>query len=196
MNKNDIITLKITDMGVNGEGIGHAEGMTFFVKDALVGDEIRAKITKLKKNYAYARFEELLVKSKDRVEPRCKEYKRCGGCQIQQLSYEKQLHFKEQKVQNNLIRIGGFSEEEIHRVMLPIVGMENPYRYRNKAQFPVGRNRDGNIVTGFYAQRTHAIIPVEDCMLGVEITARFLHVYESGWRNIRFLPMRNRKAMD
>ncbi len=176
MNKNDIFDLEITDMGVDGEGIGHYDGMTFFVKDALIGDVIRARATKLKKNYGYARVEEILSPSTFRVEPKCTLHRRCGGCQIQALSYEKQLEFKEQKVRGNLIRIGGFSAEEIDAKMLPVVGMEVPYRYRNKAQFPVGYDKDGNLVTGFYAARTHSIIPVEDCLLGVEENAPILGI--------------------
>lgn len=168
MNKNDMFELRITDMGVSGEGIGKYEGMTFFVKDALIGDTVRARVTKLKKSYGYARAEEILVPSPDRVVPRCPLHRRCGGCQIQALSYEKQLEYKENKVRNNLVRLGGFSEEELDSVMEPAVGMDEPFRYRNKAQFPVGYDREGRVVAGFYAARTHTIIPVEDCLLGVE----------------------------
>ena len=168
MKKNDLFSLKITDMGVDGEGIGKYDGMTFFVKDALIGDEIRARATKLKKHYGYARVEEIITPSPYRVEPQCPLHRRCGGCQIQALSYEEQLAFKENKVRSNLQRIGGFSKEELEQVCLPIVGMEHPFRYRNKAQFPVGLDKEGKLVTGFYAARTHAIIPVEDCLLGVE----------------------------
>lgn len=176
MNKNDIFDLEITDMGVDGEGIGHYDGMTFFVKDALIGDVIRARAIKLKKNYGYARVEEILSPSTFRVEPKCELHRRCGGCQIQALSYDKQLEFKGSKVRGNLIRIGGFSEEEIDEKMLPVVGMELPFRYRNKAQFPVGCDKEGNVVTGFYAARTHSIIPVEDCLLGVEENAPILAI--------------------
>ena len=179
MKKNDIFDLEITDMGVDGEGIGHYDGMTFFVKDALIGDMIRARATKLKKNYGYARVEEVLTPSTFRVEPKCPHHRRCGGCQIQALSYEKQLEFKHEKVRGNLIRIGGFSAEEIDAKMLPIVGMESPFRYRNKAQFPVGYDKEGNLVTGFYAARTHSIIPVEDCLLGVEENAPILEAIKS-----------------
>ena len=168
MKKNDLFSLKITDMGVDGEGIGKYDGMTFFVKDALIGDEIRARATKLKKHYGYARVEEIITPSPYRVEPQCPLHRRCGGCQIQALSYEEQLAFKENKVRSNLQRIGGFPKEELEQVCLPIVGMEHPFRYRNKAQFPVGLDKEGKLVTGFYAARTHAIIPVEDCLLGVE----------------------------
>lgn len=174
MKKNDIFELEITDMGVDGEGIGHYDGMTFFVKDALIGDVIRARATKLKKNYGYARVEEIITPSTFRVEAKCPHHRRCGGCQIQALSYEKQLEFKQQKVRGNLVRIGGFSEKEIDAKMLPVVGMETPFRYRNKAQFPVGMDKEGNVVTGFYAARTHSIIPVEDCLLGVEENAPIL----------------------
>ncbi len=176
MKKNDIFDLEITDMGVDGEGIGHFDGMTFFVKDALIGDVIRARAIKLKKNYGYARVEEIITPSTFRVEAKCPHHRRCGGCQIQALDYQKQLEFKQQKVRSNLIRIGGFSEEEIDEKMLPVVGMESPYRYRNKAQFPVGVDKEGNVITGFYAARTHSIIPVEDCLLGVEENTPILNV--------------------
>ncbi len=182
MKKNDIFELEITDMGVDGDGIGHYDGMTFFVKDALIGDVISARATKLKKNYGYARVEEVISPSAFRVEPKCSHHRRCGGCQIQALSYEKQLEFKQQKVRGNIIRIGGFSEEEIDAKMLPVIGMEKPFRYRNKAQFPVGTDKEGNIITGFYAARTHSIIPVEDCLLGVEGNAPILDVVKD-WMN-------------
>lgn len=180
MKKNDIFDLEITDMGVDGEGIGHYDGMTFFVKDALIGDVIRARATKLKKNYGYARVEEVVTPSAFRVEPKCPHHRRCGGCQIQALSYEKQLEFKQDKVRGNLIRIGGFSAEEIDAKMLPVVGMDEPFRYRNKAQFPVGTDKEGNLVTGFYAARTHSIIAVDDCLLGVEENAPILEAVK-GW---------------
>lgn len=167
MKKNDSIELKIEDMGVDGEGIGKYEGMTFFVKDAVIGDTIRAGITKLKKNYGYARVQEILEPSPYRVQPECPLYARCGGCQIKAMDYGQQLCYKQKKVRNNLIRIGGFAPELIDSVMEEIVGMEQPYRYRNKAQFPIGVNKDGQPVAGFYAARTHNIIPVEDCKLGV-----------------------------
>ena len=168
MQKNDIIELEITDMGVGGEGIGKADGLTFFVKDAIIGDVIRAHITKLKKTYGYARVEELVKPSDLRCEPRCLQHRRCGGCQIQAMAPEAQLAFKQEKVRGNLIRLGGFAADFIDAVMEPIVGMDEPYRYRNKAQFPIGTDREGNPVAGFYAARTHSIIPVTDCLLGVE----------------------------
>lgn len=172
--KNDMLTVTIEDMGHDGEGIGKVDGYTVFVKDAVIGDTVRAKIMKAKKNYGYARLMEIVTPSSDRVEPLCPYACQCGGCQIQALSYEKQLWYKEKKVRNNLMRIGGFSGEEF--LMEPIIGMENPFRYRNKAQFPVGTDKEGNIVTGFYAGRTHSIINNRNCYLGVEINEKILDI--------------------
>ena len=111
--KNDLLTVTIEDMGHDGEGIGKVDGYTVFVKDTVIGDKVQAKIMKAKKNYGYARLVEIMEPSKDRVEPRCAYARQCGGCQIQALSYEKQLAYKQQKIENNLIRIGGFQKEEI-----------------------------------------------------------------------------------
>ena len=188
MNKNDIFEIEITDMGVDGEGIGKHEGMTFFVKDAIIGDRILAKATKLKKNYGYARLEKLLEPSSYRVPPKCPWSRQCGGCQIQPMAYEKQLEFKAQKVKNNLVRLGSFEESLVDSVMEPVVGMEDPFRYRNKAQFPVGLNKDGHIVTGFYAARTHNIIPVSDCLLGVRENAVILEAVKAYMEENHILP--------
>ena len=166
--KNDILTVTIEDIGNDGEGIGKVDGYTLFVKDAVIGDVVSCKIMKAKKNYAYAKLEKIIKPSTFRVEPVCQYHKQCGGCQIQAMSYEAQLDFKQNKVKNNLIRIGGFAETFIDCVMEPMVGMENPYHYRNKAQFPVGSDKNGNPITGFYAGRTHTIIANTDCALGVK----------------------------
>lgn len=165
--KNDIIVIKIEDIGTDGEGIGKVNGFTFFVKDAVIGDTVEAKVTKVKKSYGYARLEKVLTPSSFRVEPQCRFHRQCGGCQLQALSYEKQLEFKQDKVRGNLIRIGGFCESEIDRLMEPIIGMEDCFHYRNKAQFPIGTDKEGNAVAGFYAGRTHNIIANTDCALGV-----------------------------
>ena len=174
--KNDMVTVTIEDVGMEGEGIGKIDGFPLFIKDAVVGDTVEAKIIKSKKNYAYARVEKVVTPSPFRVEPPCKSHRQCGGCQIQALSYERQLAFKQDKVRNNLLRIGGFSEAEVDRVMEPVVGMENPLRYRNKAQYPFGTDRQGNPITGFYAGRTHSIIPNTECYLGREENKEILQV--------------------
>ena len=128
---------------------------------------VEARIVKVKKNYAYAKVEKVVTPSPFRVEPKCAYHRQCGGCQLQALSYERQLQFKQDKIRNNLIRIGGFDEAVVDERMEPIIGMEEPWHYRNKAQYPVGRTREGHIVTGFYAGRTHSIIANTDCALGV-----------------------------
>lgn len=164
--KNDIVTITIEDIGNDGEGIGRADGYTLFVKDAVIGDAIEARITKCKKNYGYARVEKVVTPSPFRVEPKCPFHRQCGGCQIQAMRYERQLVYKQNKVRNHLQRIGGFSPEQLNKVMEPIVGMKEPWHYRNKAQYPVGYDRAGNLVVGFYAGRTHDIIANTDCPLG------------------------------
>lgn len=170
MKKNEIVTVTIEDMARTGEGIGHADGMALFVKDALIGDTVRARITKPKKSYAYARCEEILKPSKDRCPARCPVARQCGGCKIQELKYESQLDFKTKMVRDCLMRIGGFAESDLH--MRPIIGMEDPFRYRNKAQYPIGyvkKNGGKKLAAGFYAGRTHNIIEVDDCALTPEI---------------------------
>ena len=177
--KNDTVIVNVEDMGADGEGIGKVEGFPLFIKDAVIGDTIEAKIVKNKKTYAYARLEKVLSPSPFRVQPVCQFHRQCGGCQLQAMSYERQLIFKQDKVRNHLLRIGRFSETEIDSVMEPIVGMEEPFRYRNKAQYPIGEDKDGNPVAGFYAGRTHSIIANTDCALGREENQEY-------WR--RFLP--------
>ncbi len=197
--KNDLLETEITDLGNDGEGIGRADGYTLFVKDAVIGDHLQVRLTKVKKNYAYARVEKILQPSPDRVTPVCQIARPCGGCQIQAMRYEAQLRFKEQKVRNNLIRLGGFGAAEIDAVMEPIRGMEEVaddfgagdvadsgasgvgvgcFHYRNKAQFPIGTGKDGQPVAGFYAGRTHDIMPVpaEGCAIGVTENQQVLDI--------------------
>ena len=162
--KNDVFQVRIEDMSDTGEGIGKTDGFIWFVKDAVIGDVVEAKVMKTKKSYGFARLIQVLEPSACRVTPRCPSARQCGGCQLQAMSYEEQLRFKENKVRNNLSHIGGLTEIP----MEPIIGMDEPWRYRNKAQFPFGKDKDGRIITGFYAGRTHAIIEQEDCLLGVE----------------------------
>lgn len=176
MKKNDIVTLKIEDIGVDGEGIGKADGFTLFVKDAIVGDVIEAKVMKLKKNYGYARLMKILTPSEKRKEAKCPVARQCGGCQIQEMDYQEQLRFKEKKVRNNLERIGRFSREMLDAVMEPICGMEEPFHYRNKAKYPIGTDKEGSPTAGFYAGRTHQIIPNTSCALGKEVNTEILDI--------------------
>ena len=181
MQKNDIVKVRIEDVGVGGEGIGKVDGYTLFIKDAIIGDVVEAKIMKAKKNYGYARLMNILTPSEYRVgNPVCQVARKCGGCQIQEMKYDRQLEFKNQKVRGNLMRIGEVPEQLLDQIMEPIVGMDEteglggPYHYRNKAQFPIGTDKEGNVVTGFYAGRTHSIISNTNCALGVEINEQIL----------------------
>ena len=191
MEKNETAIVTIEDIGVNGEGIGKVDGYTLFIKDAIIGDVVEAKLMKGKKNFGYARLMKVVTPSPDRVEPKCQYARKCGGCQIQEMSYEKQLEFKADKVRGNLKRIGGFTDEKLDEIMQPIVGMDEPFCYRNKAQFPVGYRKvteaekaaaiadkrllPSEPITGFYASRTHDIIANTDCVLGVPVNEDVLH---------------------
>lgn len=176
MKKNDTAIIKIEDIGVDGEGIGKKDGYTLFVKDAIIGDTVEVKLMKAKKNYGYARLMKVIEPSCDRIPAKCAFARKCGGCQIQEMNYARQLQFKFDKVRNNLQRIGGFEPERLDAVMEPIVGMEEPFFYRNKAQFPFGMNKNGEIITGFYAGRTHDIIANTDCVLGVPVNKEILEI--------------------
>lgn len=161
LKKNRLIELEIQDLGSEGEGIGRYEGFTFFVKNALPGDIILAKVIKQKKSYGYARIEEILTSSKDRVKPVCPLFGRCGGCQLQHLAYQKQLEYKQKKVEACLKRIGKVATPNLEEP----VGMENPYYYRNKAQFPVGKKEDGSVIIGFFAEHSHRIVDIQHCFI-------------------------------
>ena len=184
MQKDDLIRVTIEDLSSDGLGVGHSDGMAFFIKDTVIGDEVEAKIMKMKKTYGYARMTKLLVPSPDRIEARCPVARQCGGCQIQTMSYPAQLRFKENKVRNNLMRIGKFENPP----MEPIIGMDTPFRYRNKAQFPIGYSRDGRRIAGFYAGRTHAIIECEDCLLGAEVNQEILETVLSHMEQFQIEP--------
>ena len=166
MKKDDMLEITIEDISSDGSGVGKADGFALFVKDTIPGDQVKVKIMKMKKRYGYARLMEILVPSPDRIQAPCPVARQCGGCQIQQMSYERQLTFKENKVCNNLRRLGGLDLSAME--VEPICGMEEPFHYRNKAQFPIGRDKNGKIIAGFYAGRTHSIIANTDCLLGAE----------------------------
>lgn len=172
MKKNELFTVKIEDMTTEGEGIGKAEGFPLFIKDTVIGDEAEVKVIKVKKTYGYGRLMRLIRPSEYRVEPPCPVARQCGGCQLQAMAYEKQLELKQKKVKNNLARIGGITEVEVK----PVIGMEYPFRYRNKTQVPFGKDKEGRIVAGFYAGRTHTIIDQEDCLLAQPVCQTILHI--------------------
>ena len=170
MKKNEHFITTIEDMSEDGAGVGKTDGFIWFIKDTVIGDVVEASTMKMKKSYGYARLVKVLTPSPYRVEPKCPVARQCGGCQLQMMDYQEQLRFKERKVYNHLKRIGGLENLVLPGEkmdgdvggsvvrMEPIMGMENPWRYRNKAQFPFGRSKDGRIITGFYAGRTHDIV--------------------------------------
>lgn len=158
MKKNDIFEIEITGMTHEGMGVGRVDGMAVFVQGAIEGEKVAAKIIKVAKNYAVARIEDWIVKSPGRADPFCPVYKRCGGCSLQHMNYDMQLEFKHRVVADNLERIGGFWGIQVN----PVIGMDNPMNYRNKAQYPVGMGDSGPIA-GFYARRSHTIVDSESC---------------------------------
>ncbi|MBP5745715.1 MAG: 23S rRNA (uracil(1939)-C(5))-methyltransferase RlmD, partial [Lachnospiraceae bacterium] len=179
--KNQLLEVEITDITNDGEGVGKLDGYTFFIKDALIGDRVQFIVTKVKKTYGYGKVKTVITASEHRVKAKCPDARRCGGCQIQELSYERQLKFKRDKVINNLIRLGGFEKEFLESVEEPIMGMKDDcFRYRNKAQFPIGYDKEGNLIAGFYAGRTHNIMPVDDCMIGASENKAILQAV-LGW---------------
>ncbi|MDD7327906.1 MAG: TRAM domain-containing protein, partial [Lachnospiraceae bacterium] len=182
MKKNDVFEIEITGLGKDGEGIGHFEGQTFFINGALPGDTVRASVTKLKKTYGYARILDIIQPSADRVESVCLVSDRCGGCSLLNYSYSAQLRMKEALVEDDLVRIGGFDRDFIEKIKEPIIGMEDPLHYRNKAQIPVGELSDGRIVTGFYARHSHRIVEPDKktgCMIGSPDNEGITHAVKS-----------------
>lgn len=199
MKKNETVTLLIEDISSEGLGIGHAESMAVFVKDTVPGDRVRCKIVKMKKTYAFGRLEEILTPGPDRIEPACPIARSCGGCQIQAMLYPAQLLLKQRKVENNLKRIGGFhiEDETVEAPSCPApkatLGMKEPWHYRNKAQFPIGTDKNGNPVAGFYAGRTHSIIPQGDCLIGIPENQAILDAV-LGWMKKFHVPAYNEET--
>jgi len=167
VSKNDIVDIDIIGLTHEGEGVGRTEGFTLFVQGALPGERAKVKVLKTKKQYGYAKMMELLKTSEDRVEAPCEIYKQCGGCQLQHMSYDAQLSWKRQHVIDNLVRIGKLQEAEI--VVHPTIGMDEPWRYRNKAQVPMGMAEqeatNSRLIGGFYARGSHRIIDMDTCLI-------------------------------
>ncbi|MBQ9549787.1 MAG: 23S rRNA (uracil(1939)-C(5))-methyltransferase RlmD [Lachnospiraceae bacterium] len=163
--KNEIIKAVIDGLGNDGEGIAHIDGFPFFIKDCAPGDRVTAKVMKVKRSLGYARLISVDEPSEDRITPECPVSQSCGGCTLQHISYDAELRYKDEKVYNCLLRIGGIEREILDSVREPIVPSENVFRYRNKAQYPIGADKDGKAVAGFFSGRTHHIVPQEDCRL-------------------------------
>lgn len=172
LKKNDIIELNITSATADGRGVGKtADGIAVFVPHSAVGDFLRVKILKVKKTYVFGKIEVIISPSADRIEPDCECFSRCGGCVWRHINYSAELAIKNQKVTDAITRIGG-----INTVIKPIISCEQANRYRNKAQFPIGRNKDGNLLIGFYAFHSHRIINCSDCPLQPKIFSEVIKV--------------------
>ena len=177
LEKNKVIELEIAAFGSNGEGIGKIDGFPVFVKDAAAGDLCEVRITRVRKNMAYGHLERLIRESEHRIQPACPVSVRCGGCSLQAVDYKTELDYKERRVRDCLQRIGGISGDVLDVAAEPIIGAESPFRYRNKSQYPIGRNRHGEITAGFYAERSHEIIPCGDCMISPPEFTEILKVF-------------------
>ena len=169
MEKGQHYIVQIIDMGDSGEGIGKIQDFTVFVPGALLGDEVEICLTKVKKRYGYGQMIRMIQPSTGRTEKGCDKEALCGGCQFQQLQYSQQLEWKRQKVENCLRRIGKLENIEVH----PTLGMAEPYHYRNKAQYPI-RKVNGKTEIGFFAAKSHQLVPVTDCLIQNPINAKII----------------------
>ena len=175
LSKDKMYVVDIVDIGQGGVGIGKFDGFTVFVDGGLVKDKIKVKITKSKKNYAVGEIVEIIEPSPFRVERKCsKELKDCGGCQIQELDYQEQLNIKTNEVKQVISRIGKLDDVVVH----PALGMEEPFRYRNKAQFPI-QKVDGVPVIGFYKKKSHDIIPTDECIIQHDVNDKIIKIIKT-----------------
>ena len=166
--KNKTYEIRITGVSSDGNGVGVIDGFTVFVPMSVTGDLLEIVVVKVLSRYAIGRLLEIKEPSEYRTMPECPVYKRCGGCHMQHIDYKAQLEIKRGFIESAMQRIGGFTDLSCDEV----IGMEKPQRYRNKCIFPIGKDRDNNTVSGFYAKRSHTIIPIDDCMVGSEINGR------------------------
>ncbi|WP_051251353.1 23S rRNA (uracil(1939)-C(5))-methyltransferase RlmD [Paenibacillus harenae] len=191
--KNEQVTVDIIGLTHDGEGVGRADGFTLFIQGALPGERVRAKVMKVKKQYGYARMEELLEASPNRVQPACPIHKECGGCQLQHLDYPAQLEWKRQHVIDNLARIGKLNVAQEPGsdgvVVRRAIGMDEPWRYRNKAAVPVGVGAvEGGLVAGFYARGSHRIVDMDDCLIQHEQNDRVIRAVKRIGRELGVAP--------
>ena len=169
--KNDIFTAVTEGIGSNGEGIIRHEGITFFVPSCLPGERVMVKVLKVKGNIGYGKAEEILTPAEERVRPKCPVFSKCGGCCLQHLDYPAQLTHKATVVKDALRKIGG-----LHIDVPAAVKSDNPYGYRNKLQLPIGVDKDGNNVIGFYAEHSHRIVPINSCAIHPEWAEKLIAI--------------------
>ena len=177
MKKNDLITIEITDVMLNGSGVGHYNGLAVFVPATVTGDVVLAHVLKVNKNIAYAKINEIIKPSEKRIENTCQSFLRCGGCAFRHIKYLEELELKENAVRNNLKRIGGVEPE-----FEPITALKET-GYRNKCQYPVSKDKDGNIVIGFYSEHSHRVVDCTDCALQPEEFSKIVKVFKSFLEN-------------
>lgn len=171
--KNDILTGTVQSFGSDGEGVLRMEDYVFFVPYALPGEKISFRVLKIQGKIGYGKVEEIFVSSPDRVSPVCPVFHTCGGCGLQHMSYALQTEYKREKVKNALLKVGGVEAE-----VSPVVPCASPYGYRNKLQLPVGVDGNGNTVLGFYAERSHRIVPIDRCYIHPEWSAKLIAVFK------------------
>lgn len=167
--KNKEYLIDIESVTSEGMGVGHVDGFCVFVPQTVDKDRVRTLIVKVKSGYAYGKCLEILNESEYRAEPVCSAFSKCGGCQLMHVKYDKQLQIKKEIIENAIKRIGGIDVKSIQ-----MIGAENELRYRNKMVFPIGTDKNSNKVCGFYRERSHDIIPLDDCFLGDEINSRII----------------------
>ncbi|MCA0970633.1 23S rRNA (uracil(1939)-C(5))-methyltransferase RlmD [Halobacillus litoralis] len=168
--KNETVTLSFEDLTHEGNGVGKVDGYPLFVPYGLPGEEADVKVVKVKKNFGFGKLLNVKEESDDRVEPPCDVFYQCGGCQLQHMSYQMQLDMKQKQVKDNMKKIGHLEHVPVH----PTVGMDDPWRYRNKVQIPVGQKEDGELMTGFYQKRSHNIIDMDTCLIQDEMNDRMV----------------------
>lgn len=190
--KNEYYKMIVENLGSNGEGIGKIDGYTIFVEGALPEEEIEVKVIKTKKNYGFGKLVKILKPSNDRVEPVCEIFNKCGGCDIQHLSYKRQLEYKKQKVEDAISRIGEIVDVKVENT----IGMDNPYNYRNKVQLPVGGTKEV-IDIGFYAKRSHRIIETTSCHLQDKENEEIINIIKAYMRknNVKPYDEKNHKGL-
>ncbi len=175
MQKNEITELTVTGYTAEGNGVGRVDGMAVFVPGAAQGDVLRVRIVKPAKNFAFGKIEDILLPSPDRTDAVCPQAFRCGGCVFRHISYAAELSAKERRVRDALVRIGGLEQP----LLRPIVGADSPERYRNKAQIPVGAGKNGELLLGYYAPRSHRIVDCSDCLLQPEVFGKAVDLFRA-----------------
>ena len=172
--KNEELELTIDSVTLEGAGVGRVDGFALFVPGALAGERVRVHVIKVTASYAVGKLMEVVEPSPHRMEPRCPVYAKCGGCAFGHVTYEEELRIKERHVADALTRLGGLKEVPLR----PILGMGQPERYRNKGAFPYGMTDKGPAF-GFYAPRSHRLVPVKDCLIEQESVCRAVNAIQT-----------------